>query len=195
MRLTDLTSPRGRRRLATGRAIRYALILGYAVVLAAYLPIEIRDAVRKHWSAGAILLNTVLALACITVILVGALQVMRPTMARLVVGVYSWIEGTELVAEGAVHGRVDLATCEARLSVASGDGATVVPARVSAPVLMLGPDRQGRQLAYPLGEPTIGSLRPASDLTILAQRLAGATTESARRTAVELAQLASRAPH
>ncbi|GIL29407.1 hypothetical protein [Actinocatenispora comari] len=194
VQLTDLTSPRGRRRLATGRAVRYLLILGYAVVVAAYLPVEIRHAVRNHWSVGAILLNTVFALACVTVILVGALKVMRPTMSRLVLGVHSWIEGTELVAEGGVRGRVDLASCEARLGTATGDGATVTPSRVSAPVLLLGPDREGRHLAYPLGEPTIGSLRPAGDLDTLARYLAAGATESARRTATELARLAARPP-
>lgn len=189
--LSDLVPPGRRGWTIAGRAVRYGLILAYAVTLLAYLPYEIQKAVRDHWSFWAIAGNTVMALACATVILVGAVKVMKPTMSRLVVGVRSRIEGTELVVDGGITGRVDLATCEARLGTESGDGATVTPVRRTAPVLHLGPDAQGRRLTYPLGDPVAGVLRPATDLTALAAVLGRGRTDSAHRVAADLARWAA----
>ena len=185
--LSDLM-PHGRaRRVGLLNGVRWLLVLAYGITLLVLLPHQIA---KYKGSVFGLTVNIFFSLACSGIILFGMASVLKGSVRRLKDGVRSWLEGTTLVVSGVGAGRCDLASAEVSIGRQSSDAATVSPVHQRVPILVLGPDAEGRQLRYLLGEPLTGGLRPPSDLLTLAQVLRKSPIQSARTAAQQLSELA-----
>jgi hypothetical protein len=189
--LSDLMPRHVARRIGTRAIVRWVIVAAYAVLLVVLLPSEIR---HYHGSAWGLAGNIAASVLCSGIIVAGILTVVRRDVQRLAAGVHSWLEGSELVVSGAEAGRVDLASAEVALRWDRSNEPTVTPTGTGAPLLVAGPDRQGRRLRYHLGEPLTGILRPSADLLALAAVLDRADTTSGPRVAGRLRSLATDHP-